>query len=71
MVIKKSIDHLNANRMTYWRHFLFACGHGIRCIKAGVFLIIHGCIPGIFMRTGSTLVRKLNQSFTDHINEKQ
>lgn len=69
MLIKKSIEHLDANHMTYWQHFLFACSHGIRCIKAGALLIVHGIVPGLFPKTGSTLVKKLNKSFTDHLNE--
>lgn len=69
MIIKQSVQHLNENKMTYWQHFLFAYSHGIRCIKAGGLLIIHSIIPGLFPKTGSSLVKKLNQSFTDHLNE--
>jgi hypothetical protein len=68
-MIKKSIDHLKNNNMTYITHFIFACGHGIRCIQAGVFLVIHSLVPGLFPKTGSTLVQELNKSFTDHTNE--
>jgi hypothetical protein len=68
-MIKASIDHLKKNNMTYLTHLIFACGHGIKCIKAGLFLIIHSIVPGLFPKTGSNLVKKLNQSFTDHLNE--
>ena len=69
MIIKKSVQHLQDNNMTYWQHFIFACGHGIRCIQAGVFLIVHSLLPALFPKTGSTLVQELNKSFTDHTNE--
>ncbi len=69
MIIKKSVEHLNQNKMNYWQHFIFACGHGVKCIKAGFFLIIHSIIPALFPKTGSNLVKKLNKSFTDHLNE--
>lgn len=66
MVIKKSIEHLKENNMGYWEHLLFASGHGIRCIKAGLLLFLHSLIPALFPKTGSILVKKLNKSFTDH-----
>lgn len=52
--------------MCYCTHFKFAFGHGIRCIKAGVLLIIHSLIPALFPKTGSHLVNRLNESFTEH-----
>lgn len=69
MLIKKSLEHLNQNNMSYWEHLVFASSHGFRCIKAGLFLILHSILPGILSKTGSTLVKKLNKSFNDHLNE--
>ena len=66
MVIKKSVEHLKENNMGYWEHLKFASGHGIRCIKAGVLLILHSIIPAFFPKTGSVLVNELNKSFTQH-----
>lgn len=66
MVIKNSVDHLKNNNMGYWEHMRFASGHGFGCIKAGFLLIIHSIVPAWFPRTGSILVNKLNQSFTEH-----
>ena len=65
-VIKESKEHLKENNMSYCEHLRFASGHGIRCIKAGLLLILHSMIPALFPKTGSILVNKLNQSFTDH-----
>ena len=66
MFIKKSVDHLNDNNMGYWEHLRFASTHGVRCIKAGVLLILHSIIPALFHKTGSILVNKLNKDFTEH-----
>lgn len=63
---QKWIKHLKDNNMTYWQHLLFAGGHGVRCLKAGVLLIIHSIIPALFPKTGSHLVNRLNKSFIDH-----
>lgn len=69
-MFKKSILHLQQNHMTYYQHFIFAASHGLRCIKAGLYLICHAIWPAIFQHAGSNLVQKLNQSFTDHKGDK-
>ena len=63
---KRSVSHLKENSMHYKEHFKFALFHGTLCIKAGLLLIIHGIIPGLYPKTGSILVNLLNKSFTDH-----
>ena len=65
-MIKKSIKHLKDNNMSYYEHIKFAGKHGLSCVKAGIFLIIHGLIPALFPRAGSKLVNKLNKNFTEH-----
>jgi len=66
MLIKNSKDHLKQNNMGYFQHLKFAASHGIRCIKAGLLLIIHSVIPALFPKTGSILVNQLNKDFTEH-----
>lgn len=66
MLIKKSVEHLDQNNMGYWEHLRFAASHGIRCIKAGILLIVHSIMPALFPKTGSILVNKLNRDFTQH-----
>lgn len=65
-MIKKSIDHLTDNNMTYYQHFIFASGHGLCCIYAGFLLLCHSIVPGFFAKTGSALVNRLNQNFVEH-----
>jgi len=67
-MIKKSLQHLKENNMSYTGHFMFAFVHGLGCIKAGTFLIIHAIVPCFFPMAGSKLVFRLNKSFTDHKN---
>jgi hypothetical protein len=66
MIIKESLRHLNENNMTYCQHLLFASAHGLRCMKAGICLVLHSLIPAILPKTGSNLVNELNKSFIDH-----
>lgn len=65
-MFKQSIEHLKDNNMTYWQHFVFASKHGLCCIHAGILLLCHSIVPGLFAKTGSTLVNRLNQSFVEH-----
>lgn len=61
--------HLSENNMTYREHWKFAVSHGIVCLEAGLFLIIHGFCPCFLEHTGSNLVRKLKKSFDNHVEE--
>lgn len=63
MLVKKWKDHLVENNMTYREHFVFALGHGFQCIRAGLYLIIHGIFPCFYQSAGSNLVHKLNKVF--------
>jgi hypothetical protein len=60
--------HLCKNNMTYLSHFKFAVGHGLTCIKAGLYLIIHGVFPCFYQHAGSELVHKLEKIFVDREN---
>ena len=62
---KKWNEHLNENNMTYWQHFRFAVGHGLICIRAGVYLCIHGLLPCFRRRAGTKLVQRLDKVFTE------
>lgn len=44
---------------------MFAVGHGLQCIKAGIYLIIHGFLPCFFRSAGSKLIHKLDESFIE------
>jgi hypothetical protein len=62
-IIKKSIEHLRENNMTYIEHMIFALFHGLLCILAGMYLIIHSLLPSLFTTAGSNLVIKLSKYF--------
>tara|TARA_B100001094_G_scaffold232266_1_gene227110 strand:+ start:248 stop:475 length:228 start_codon:yes stop_codon:yes gene_type:complete len=67
-LVKKWKDHLNNNNMTYWQHLKFAVGHGVCCIKAGLFLCVHGLLPCFRRRAGERLVHRLDKDFIEHKN---
>ena len=68
-LLKKWKDHLNRNNMTYCQHWMFAVGHGLGCIRAGIYLCIHGSLPCFYRRAGSKLVHRLEKDFVDHERE--
>lgn len=63
---RKARLHLKRNKMTYRDHFVFAASHGVRCVKAGVYLLIHSLLPCFYRRAGSNLVAELEKEFTEH-----
>jgi hypothetical protein len=70
-LVKKWFLHLHNNNMTYCEHFKFAVGHGLLCIKAGLYLIIHGLFPCFYQHAGSELVHKLEKIFVDRENTNE
>tara|TARA_B100000902_G_scaffold284953_1_gene270948 strand:- start:2334 stop:2555 length:222 start_codon:yes stop_codon:yes gene_type:complete len=66
---KRWNEHLNKNNMTYWQHLKFAVFHGLCCIKAGIYLCIHGFLPCFRRKAGERLVHRLEKVFTEKENE--
>lgn len=64
-LLEKAKTHLQQNKMSYWQHLRFASKHGCRCLLAGFYLLVHGCLPCFYRHAGSDLVQELNQVFTD------
>lgn len=63
-ILAASRDHLRRNGMTYLSHMRFASFHGAICIRAGLMLMIHGVVPGVYRTAGADLLRRLRQVFT-------
>ena len=66
---KKWAEHLDRNDMTYWSHWRFAVGHGFHCMRAGIYLCIHGFLPCFYRHAGSKLVHRLEKEFVERENE--
>jgi hypothetical protein len=65
---QKWIEHLDRNNMTYREHWTFAVSHGLGCLRAGMYLIIHGFLPCFYEKTGSKLVHELEKDFVEREN---
>lgn len=49
-------DHLKQSQTTYWSHFWWAIGAGLRLIWAGVASLVHAVHPSLFPGTAATTV---------------
>lgn len=55
---------------TYREHLAMASGFGIRMILGGLACLIHGLLPFLFVRTGSSEIRTLHERMVTNRNHK-
>lgn len=49
---------------SYFAHMGSAFGFGLRMLGAGLACLIHGILPFLFVKTGSTMVATLHRQMT-------
>lgn len=59
LIRKLFLDHPRAVNESYVEHWRVANRFGLLMIAAGFGTILHGFVPGILTRTGSSMVKKL------------
>ena len=60
-MIKDSQEHLKEVNESYLQHMWIAFKIGFTMLVTGVFCLIHGLIPGLFKKTGSNQIAKMNE----------
>ena len=50
---------------TYFEHGVFACRYGAKMALGGVAAFIHGLLPFLFQKTGSSVTRELNAALEE------
>jgi hypothetical protein len=53
------VDHPHSLGESYWEHQTHATRFGATLIAAGIACLVHGVVPGLFARTGSSAVASL------------
>ena len=53
------IDHPASVDETYLQHYSKALSFSLRLLGAGIACLIHALVPGLFVRTGSTMIEQL------------
>ncbi len=51
---------------SYGEHLTHASGFGVRMILGGLACLVHGLLPFLFVRTGSTTITALHNRMVTH-----
>jgi Family of unknown function (DUF6356) len=51
---------------SYGEHLAHASGFGVRMILGGLACLVHGVLPFLFVRTGSTMIGALHTRMVTH-----
>jgi hypothetical protein len=68
--VKLFTEHPASLGESYGEHFAMASGFGLRMILGGFACLIHGFLPFLFVRTGSTQVSALHDVMVENRNRK-
>ena len=59
MIDRLFLDHPREVGESYSQHFRVATGFGLRMVAGGLATIVHGFVPALFTRTGSSTIKTL------------
>lgn len=54
------LKHPEEQNMTYFKHLKHACSYSIQTLGYSIVFMIHGFIPCLFEKTGSTMIQNLH-----------
>jgi len=54
------LQHPEEQNMTYFEHLKHACSYGIQALGCSLIFVVHGFIPCLFEKTGSVMIKDLN-----------
>ena len=54
------IKHPEEQNMTYFEHLKHAFSYGLEALYCSIIFIVHGFIPCLFEKTGSTMIQHLH-----------
>jgi hypothetical protein len=54
------IKHPEEQNMTYVEHLKHACSYALQAFGCSLIFVVHGFIPCLFEKTGSTMIQQLN-----------
>jgi hypothetical protein len=60
VMLKLFTDHPATVGESYLEHLMFAVGFGSRMLAGGMACCIHGALPFLFLKTGSSIVLELH-----------
>ena len=57
---KLIVDHPKSVGETYFEHMSAAFGFGFAMVISGIACLVHGLVPGLFVKTGSRTIASLH-----------
>ncbi len=60
------LDHPRSVGESYLEHQRHAFGFGISLLGAALACLVHGVVPGLFVRTGSQAITRLHDRMVTH-----
>ena len=54
------IKHPEEQNMTYFEHLKHACCYALQAVGCSLVFVVHGFIPCLFKKTGSAMIKDLN-----------
>ena len=63
-------DHPASVDETYGEHLVMATGFGVRMILGGFACLIHGLLPFLFVKTGSSQIAELHDTMVANRRRK-
>lgn len=54
------LDHPRKVEESYAEHLAAASGFGLAMIMGGIACVLHALVPGLFVHTGSNMIRRLH-----------
>jgi hypothetical protein len=65
------LKHPEEQGMTYFEHLKHACSYALQAVGCSFIFIIHGFIPCLFEKTGSTMIEQLNNQLNQNKTKKE
>lgn len=66
MLRQMFVDHPESVGENYVEHFFVALGFAATMLGAGLALVIHAVVPGLFVKTGSAAITGLYDRMIEH-----
>lgn len=61
-------QHPNSIGESYFTHLCCALGFGLQCFIASIAVTLHAFFPFVCEHTGSNIIKKLNQTMQERVN---
>ena len=65
------LKHPEEQNMTYFEHLKHSCSYAVQAVGCSLVFFVHGVVPCLFQKTGSTMVEHLHDQLNGNVTEKE